>query len=140
MADNPVASGTVNVALNTGSFAVGSTTSASISGGIAIFNNLIIDVADTDYQLIFSNPSVHIDDVTSDAFNVVAETATMTMDVNTTESIEGIPLYGPPTVYVDNGGPVVGELLQPTLTRMTLQQKAPSQQLPMAMGLQFLMI
>lgn len=104
MSDNPVASGTVNVALNTGSFATGSITSASINSGIAIFDNLIIDLADIDYQLIFSNSSVHIADVTSNAFNVVAEGATMIMDVNTIESIEGIPLYGPLSVYVEDSG------------------------------------
>lgn len=109
MADVPVASGTINVALSKGSFAAGSTTSASISGGIAIFNNLVIDDADTDYQLIFSNPSVYIADVPSNAFNVATEGATMSMSINTTESIEGIALYGPPTLHVeDSGTPQVG--------------------------------
>ncbi len=117
MADNPVASGTVYVTPGKGSFTGGSTTSASVSGGIAIFDNLIIDVADTDYQLIFSNPSVHIANVASDTFDVVTEGATMTMDVNTTESIEGIPLYGPPTIYIEDNGPVVGEVITAYLNK-----------------------
>ncbi|TVR75374.1 MAG: PKD domain-containing protein [Marinilabiliales bacterium] len=118
MEDNPVASGTVYVTLNEGDFTVESTTSASVSGGIAIFDNLIIDEDDTGYQLIFSNPSVHIADVTSDAFDLAAEIATMSMYVNTSESIEGIPIYGPPTVYVDDdGSPVVGELITAYLNK-----------------------
>ena len=117
MFDNPVASGTVNVGLNKGSFAVSSSTSASITDGIAVFNNLIIDAVDNDYQLIFSNSSVNIAEVSSNAFSVVNEGSILSMDVNTTESIEGIPLFGPPTVYVDNGGPVIGELITAYLNK-----------------------
>ncbi len=104
MDDNPVTSGTINVALNKGSFTSESTVSASISNGLAVFDNLIINTEDTGYQLIFLNPSNHIADAVSDPFDVVAETASMKIFVNTEESIESIPLYGPPTIYVEESG------------------------------------
>jgi hypothetical protein len=103
MSNNPVLSGSINVGLNKGSFTAQSVLSATINNGIAEFDSLFIDLADVGYTLTFSSASPNVESVSSNSFDVVAEVASMSMYTDTRESIEGITLYGPPTVYIENG-------------------------------------
>jgi hypothetical protein len=58
----------------------GSTTTVTTNAsGIAIFNNLTIDIADTDYQLTFSTGSSGVANQTSANFDVVDPLGIMTI-------------------------------------------------------------
>ena len=67
---NPKSGVNVTASLNKNSFMAGSTTIVSTnSSGQAVFNNLRISVADTDYEMTFSAPSLSSD--TSDPFEII---------------------------------------------------------------------
>lgn len=71
--ENPVEGVEVNVALDDGSFASGSTLQvATNSAGIAAFDNLVITESGEDYTLTFEPGASSLDDITSDPFDVTA--------------------------------------------------------------------
>ncbi|MEX2600581.1 MAG: cellulose binding domain-containing protein, partial [Balneolaceae bacterium] len=68
--DNPVGGVNVTVTLNKNNFAAGSTTVVtSNSNGLAVFNNLKINSADTGYEMSFS--ATGVSSATSDLFDVI---------------------------------------------------------------------
>gem|GEM_PF-1433090 len=100
---NPRAGDDIDVALNKGAFAAGSTTTETTAGnGIATFDDLIINVADTGYVLEFSDTTGLITD-DSDAFDVIpADLATLTVQVQPTQTIAGDAIAPAVTVLAEH--------------------------------------
>jgi len=70
--DNPIGRVEINVSLNGTQLTAGSTTSVTTDGnGDAIFNNLVIETAGTDFELVFNSGINGIDPVVSNQFDVV---------------------------------------------------------------------
>lgn len=66
----------VSVTLNNNAFAQGSTTStATNNNGFAVFDNLVIETAATEYTLTFDADEPNVSNITSDPFDVVAAAA-----------------------------------------------------------------
>ncbi|MEX0720932.1 MAG: invasin domain 3-containing protein, partial [Balneolaceae bacterium] len=74
---NPVSGIDVTVSINKTSFASGTLTQATDNNGIATFNDIVLDTADTDYQFTFNADAAGVDDVTSAAFEVIAAAANL---------------------------------------------------------------
>ncbi len=99
--EDPVSGVDVTVSLNKGSFAAGTITRSTNSEGYAIFDNLVINAADSDYQLTFNADATGVDNAISNLFNVVAAAASnLSITVQPGESVGGGIIPGPPTVQV----------------------------------------
>ncbi len=108
---NPVAGGTIYVTLNQSSFNGSSTTSATTNAsGIATFDNLIIDDANTGYELTFSSGSSGIAPQTSNAFEIADPSGVMVISQQPQETVDGESIAGPPTITLEetNGDPWAG--------------------------------
>jgi 5-hydroxyisourate hydrolase-like protein (transthyretin family) len=108
---NPIPSINIYASLSKNGFATGSTTMATTNAsGLASFGNLVIDNADTDYQLVFSTGSSGVADILSDPFEIIPVNGTISVSTQPSETIAGYLVEGPPVVTVlDNlGDPVVG--------------------------------
>ena len=70
---SPISGADVSVRLNDNSFTTGSTNSATTNqDGVAVFNNLIIETAATDYRITFEADVQDAPDVQSGPFNILA--------------------------------------------------------------------
>lgn len=108
---NPISSINIYASLNKNGFAAGSNTMATTdASGIASFDNLIIDNADTGYKLAFSTGSSGVADILSDAFDVIPVSGNFSISTQPVETIAGYLLEGPPSVTVLDmyGDPLVG--------------------------------
>lgn len=115
----PVQGGVIYVTLNKSGFNPGSTTSAiTNAGGIAVFDNLIVDNADTDYLLTFSTASSGVADKNSDTFEVAEPAGIMTISQQPLETVNGHPVAGWPAVTFTepNGDPWEGDEITVTVT------------------------
>jgi hypothetical protein len=79
----------IYVSLNKNNFASGTLTRKTNSEGIAVFNDLVVDSPDNDYQIIFSTQTTNVADISTNAFNVIPVAGTMTITTQPDESIEG---------------------------------------------------
>lgn len=71
--DNPVAGIEITVSeMNYYVFNVGTVTQTTDPEGVATFDDLVINIAQIGYQLLFTADAVGVDNVTSDYFNVTA--------------------------------------------------------------------
>jgi len=79
------------------SFDNGTTTQTTVSGGVATFDNLVINTAATGYCLVFSSTSY--DDETSNAFNVIAAGLySFSMEQEPSNAAAGAAIYPAVTV------------------------------------------
>ncbi|MGM0587392.1 MAG: invasin domain 3-containing protein [Bacteroidota bacterium] len=74
---NPVSGEDVTVALNKNNFASGTTTVTTDANGEADFSDLVIETADSGYQLNFSTDAAGVTDVSSNSFTVDPAAASM---------------------------------------------------------------
>jgi len=102
--NDPVGAGTeVTVTINKSSFAGASTLSATTdASGVATFDNLILEMADTEYQLTFSSDGLA--DVTSDGFDVIpASPNYMVITQQPENTLQERSIAGTPTVVLYDG-------------------------------------
>ena len=132
--DNPIAGVDVNVAEAGGYiFDAGTLQQTTDATGIATFDNLVINTADTGYVLRFSDDDTGLITEDSDAFNVIPDAlATLTIQVQPTQTVAGDPISPAVTVLAQDqfGNPIEGvavdveevgaEPLVGTLQRATL--------------------
>ena len=110
---------TVNVSVNKDGFSSG-TFSRVTSGGVARFDDLIINTVANGYSLIFTvDVSDGIANIASDLFNVVAVAGILEVSGQPAESVAGDPVKGPPMVRLTNtlGNPVPGVLITVSLNK-----------------------
>ena len=108
---NPIANATVQVALNKGTFSAGTATVNTDASGVAVFDDLVIDQEDADYELIFSTGTSGIADVRSGAFDVIPVAGEIHITQQPTETVDGYPVEGPPAIEVlqtDGVTPITG--------------------------------
>jgi len=107
---------TVTLALASGTFDVASTTTAVVSGGMAIFSNLIIDAAGVNYAITAIDGGLM---ATSNPFNVTTSAAgKVVFSVQPGTTVAGTQVNPAVTVTVDDtlGNPVTGSSSTVTLT------------------------
>lgn len=74
--DNPIEGAEISVVLNENSFSSESTTTvATDENGVAAFDNLIVETADSGYRLSFETEEEDVSSINSDSFEVVAAAA-----------------------------------------------------------------
>lgn len=109
--DDPIEGVNVTVSLNKHSFASGTLTVATNSSGVAVFNDLVVETADTDYQILFDADLSGVSDVFSNNFEIQRSVAaSMSVTIQPNNSVAGNVVAGPPTVTIvdDFGNPVPG--------------------------------
>jgi 5-hydroxyisourate hydrolase-like protein (transthyretin family) len=105
LSGNPVQGVDITASLNKNSFNGGSTTTVTTnSNGEAIFNNLMVDVFDTGYEITFSSEASGVADVTSNPFEVTDATLSMSVTTQPQQTVAGDTVEGYPAVTVSNGG------------------------------------
>ncbi len=117
---NPVAGVSISVSLNQHGFSAGNTTAVTDASGEADFDDLVIETAASGYELTFSADAADTEDVTSDAFNVVAAAAAELSVITQPQlSVSGAFITGPPTVLVTDpfSNPVAGSGVSVTLNK-----------------------
>jgi 5-hydroxyisourate hydrolase-like protein (transthyretin family) len=102
----------VTASVNKNSFAGASTVTATTDGsGTAVFNNLILNDAETDYQITFNADYSGVPNATSNAFEVTPNAPDdIVMTVEPTETEAGSIINGPPTavLYDQYGNTISG--------------------------------
>lgn len=109
--EDPIAGVEVTVSLNNNSFASGTLTVETNSSGVAVFDDLIIETADTDYQITFNADLSGVSDVFSNDFDIlISDAASMSVTIQPNNTVAGNVVAGPPTVTIvdDFGNPVPG--------------------------------
>ncbi len=110
MSGNPISGASITAYLVGGSFDGASTvTLQTDASGYACFDALIVNSAGAGYQITYSTGTNSVANATTNTFDVLASSGTMTLTQQPVESIEGIAVDGPPTVYLENSGsPISG--------------------------------
>lgn len=118
---NPLQGVSVGVILNKNGFASGTTTQTTDAGGQATFDDLVIDQVAGDYRVTFDVPlSSGVDDTTSASFDVVEETAILTVQNQPSLSIAGETVNGSPSVLLEDaatGDPVTNATVSVSLSK-----------------------
>ncbi len=105
LSGNPVQGVDITASLNKNSFNGSSTTTVTTnSSGEAVFDNLMIDVFDTGYEITFSSEASGVADITSNPFEVTDATLSMSVTTQPQQSVAGDTVEGYPAVTVTNGG------------------------------------
>ncbi len=99
--DNPIVGVNVTVSLNENSFASGTLTVPTNASGVAVFSDLVIEAAGTDYQITFNADQTGVANVFSNNFNVlVSDPASMSVTIQPNNTVAGNTVQGPPTVTI----------------------------------------
>ncbi len=99
--EDPVEGVEVTVSLNENSFASGTLTVTTNASGVAVFDDLIIEVANTDYQITFDADLSGVSNVFSNNFDIlVSDPASMNVTIQPNNTIAGNEVNGPPTVTI----------------------------------------
>jgi hypothetical protein len=107
----PVQGASISATLNKNNFSVGSTLSVTTNAsGVAVFSNLVIDDADTDYQITFSAGTSGVADQASALFDVLEPLGYIEITQQALETVNGETVEGPPTIVLKepNGDPWSG--------------------------------
>lgn len=99
--DNPIEGVNVTVSLSENSFASGTLTVPTNASGVAVFSNLVIQAADSNYQITFNADQTGVSNVFSNNFNVLASApASMNVTIQPNNTVAGNSVQGPPTVMI----------------------------------------
>lgn len=98
---NPIQGVNVTVSLNENSFASGTLTVPTNASGVAVFNDLVIQAAGSDYQITFNADQTGVANVFSNNFNVLAsDPASMSVTIQPNNTVAGNVVQGPPSVTI----------------------------------------
>lgn len=99
--NNPLVGVNVTVSLSENSFASGTLTVPTNGSGVAVFNDLVIQAAGSDYQITFNADQSGVANVFSNNFNVLAsDPASMSVTIQPNNTVAGNTVSGPPTVTI----------------------------------------
>ncbi len=118
--DNPVPDVEITISLSENAFASGTLTVTTDANGVAVFNNLVINTANDDYQITFSADLTGVANAISSVFEVTSAAASaISIITQPTSTTAGNVISGPPTAKISDayGNPVSGVNLQVALNK-----------------------